>query len=255
MKKGLIFLLIGLLLGITLGLLCIDILHIPIDVSKKYGVLETVYYISSPIGTFITFLAVLVAVFGNEFKMWLFREKCDVYIDKDTFAEVVSGSDNIESIEARQYDCNLCIENIGGREIEECGLFLKSVVYRIDNSSKPKNLRVLNQKALYWNRPDITRTNILTNEKKIVPILRIHPSVTTQTPDNLQSSIIPVHISIMGYSLDEKYNRKGIWEIAYCISTPHKVIKEFTVRVSWSGAWKQRQTEMTDEVTVELIKS
>lgn len=253
MKKIIISLIIGIIIGFVIGITVLDCFHVPIE-DKSYGVLEAVYYISTPLATIITFLAVIVALFGNEIRMWLYREKCDVSIDRNIFVEDIAGQEHLPNIEARKYDCNLCIENVGGSEIEGLGLFIKSVSYRENKDAKVKKLKVLNQKALYWNKPDELRVNFLPLDKKFVPILRIHPNITTQTPDDKQSSVKPLHISIMGHSLDGKYNKKGIWEIEYTLSTTRKLIKEFTVIVSWTGTWQQREKEMCDEVTVELRK-
>lgn len=253
MKKIIISLIIGLIIGFVLGFTVLDFFNVSL-VKKSYGILEVVYYISTPFGTLITFLAVIVALFGNEIKMWLYREKCDVSIDRNMFVEDITGQEHSSNIEARKYDCYLCIENIGGSEIEDLGLFIKNINYRDSIGAKVKKLKMLNQKAIYWNKPDELRVNFLPSDKKYVPILRIHPNVTTQTPDDKQSSMRPLHISITGHNLDNKYSKNGIWEIEYTISTTRKLIKTFIVRVTWTGVWKQRETEMCDEVTVELIK-
>lgn len=252
MKRIIISFVIGLIIGSFIGFTLLNLLNIPINENKEYGILEAIYYIVSPIATLITFLAVIVAIFGNEIKMWIFREKCKVYIERDGFVEDIAGRENEENIEARQYECNLCIENIGSREIENCSLYLKSVTYKQNKESKAKKLKILNKKLLYWSKPDEVKTTLLTRETKKMPILRIHPAMTSQTPDDQKSSSKPPNISIMGYSLEEKFNRNGIWEIYYTISTPHKVLKEFVLSVSWTGIWKKRETEMSQEVTVEL---
>lgn len=253
MKKLIISLLVGLIIGFVAGIIVLDCCHVPI-VEKTYGILEAVYYISTPLATLITFLAVIVAIFGNEIKMWLLSEKCDVDIDRNMFVEDIIGREHLTYIEARKYDCNLRVDNVGGNEIEGLGLFIKSVTYKENNDSRSRNLRVLNQKALYWNKPEDLRTNLLPKDKKFIPILRIHPDITNQTPDDKLSSIKPLHISIMGYSLDDKFNKKGIWEIEYTLSTTRKQLMEFSVVVSWTGVWKPRETEMSNEVTVELKK-
>lgn len=253
MKKVIISLIIGLIIGFVAGITVLDCLHVPV-VNKCYGVLEAVYFISTPLATLITFLAVIVAIFGNEIRMWLYREKCDVSIDRNIFVEDISGQEYLPNIEARKYDCTLCVENIGSSEIEGLGLFIKNINYQDNKDAKVRKIKILNQKALYWNKPDELRASFLPLDKKYVPILRIHPNVTTQTPDDLQSSVKPLHISIMGHSLDDRFNKRGIWEIDYTLSTTRKLIKEFTVKVSWTGVWKQREKEMCDEVTVELKK-
>lgn len=72
MKKIIISLIIGIIIGFVVGIIVLDCFHVPI-VDKNYGVLEAVYYISTPLATIITFLAVIVALFGNEIRMWLYR--------------------------------------------------------------------------------------------------------------------------------------------------------------------------------------
>lgn len=255
MKKISVTAALGILIGFVLGVLLIDLFNVPIDATRGYGVLEAVYYIVSPIATLITLLAVIVALFGNEIRMWVFREKCDVSIDKNGFVEDIYDNGGVEPIEACQYDCRLLIENIGGGSIENCGLFLKSISYRENKDAKPKKLKVLNQRALYWTKPEEVRIDMLSREKRLKPIIRIKPETTSQTPDAMEESVIPTHLSIIGYNLEEKHNKKGIWEIGYSLATNHKVLQDFTVVVSWTGIWKQRETEMSEEVTVELRKT
>ena len=79
---------------------------------------------------------------------------------------------------------------------------------------------------------------------------RVFPEASEGTPDN--SSKSPLRFSITGVNLETKYNQKGLWIVKYSLQTPHKIIKMFQIKLSWSGKWYSRINEMSSEVTSEL---
>ena len=79
MKKWIIPLLIGIIvgwvIGILLGLFFLDIVNIKVNQETNCGVLKIVYYLVAPIGVLATFMAGVVALWGNELENFYFVKK------------------------------------------------------------------------------------------------------------------------------------------------------------------------------------
>ena len=121
MKKWIVPLLIGVaigcIIGFVMGLLALSLFNIKPNNEASYGVLEIVYYLVTPIGVLATFCAVAVALWGNEFKNYLFREK-SVSSVTNNFVEVIK-DENDPNPEASRYECNLSVKNCSAHEISD----------------------------------------------------------------------------------------------------------------------------------------
>lgn len=51
---------------------------VSINETQQYGIPELVYYSSQIVGSFATLAAVVYALFGESFRNYIYREKCDV---------------------------------------------------------------------------------------------------------------------------------------------------------------------------------
>ena len=252
--KNILCLLTGLIIGIILGIFIIQILNIPINTSKTHSVLEVVYYLTSPIGVLFTVVAVVVAIWGNDIRAWFNKEKCEVEIENGGFVEDVRGIEDDENMSARQYNCNLIIKNTGPKEIECCAVFITKIIYKADDNSKGKNIGFTNRMPLYWFNPNVKTINILKDEQRNIPVLRVYPDSHNQTPDQQNTQVTPRQLSVMGFSIDGKYNKKGTWEISYLICNSHESLKTFKLVIQWNGDWRRREKEMNECLTVHMVK-
>ena len=246
-------LMVGLIIGIILGLFIFQLTHIPIETSKTHSVLEVVYYITAPIGVVFTAFAVVVAIWGNDIRGFFNKEKCDVEIENGGFVEDVRGIEDDENMSARQYNCNLIVKNTGPKEIESCTVYITKIVFKEDERSKGKSIGLSNRLPLYWFEPNNKSINILKDEHPTIPVLRVYPDSNIQTPDQQNLKRIPRKFSIMGFNLENKYSRKGIWEINYLICNAHEALKEFKLVAHWNGEWHRREKEMNDCLTVHIV--
>lgn len=250
MKKITISFIIGLITGAILCCCYYNYMAFSgnIDEDKTYGFPELIYYSSQPLGVFGTFVAILVAIFGNEIKNMFFSPKCETYIEENGFKEELGHTALTSSPSAQIYKCTLVLKNTGSKELTDLSLVLKEVVY-IDNNQKQKKISKF-QNTLFWMNPSIKTINLRETEQRDIIIARVCPEASEGTPDNISKS--PLRFSITGFNLDSKFNKKGIWVVKYCLQTPHKIIKTFEITLSWSGMWCNRITEMSKEVTCEL---
>lgn len=250
--KNFIFLLVGIVLGTLLGLFIVQLLNIPIDINKTHSVLETVYYITAPVGVLFTAFAVVVAIWGNDIRGFFNKEKCEVEIENGGFVEDVRGIEDDEHMSARQYNCNVIVKNTGPKEIESCTVFITSIIYKEEEKSKGKSIGLSNRIPLYWFEPNNKSINIIKDEHRIIPVMRVYPDSNTQTPDQQNMKRTPRRFSIMGFNIEGKYSKKGIWEISYLICNAHEALKEFKLVAQWNGEWHRREKEMNDCLTVHI---
>ena len=250
--KNSLFLILGVLIGLLLGLVVFQFMNIPIDNQKTHSVLETVYYITAPIGVLFTAVAVIVAIWGNEIRGYFNKEKCDVEIEHGGFVEDVRGIEDDENMSARQYNCNIIVKNIGPREIESCTVFITKIVYKEEEKSKGKNIGLSNRMPLYWYEPNNKSITILKGKHRIIPVLRVYPDSNAQTPDQQNTKTIPRRLSVMGFNIENKFSKKGIWEISYLICNSHEALKEFKLVAQWNGGWHRREKEMNECLTVHI---
>lgn len=251
--KYLAFSFVGIVIGILLGLFIFQLLNIPIDATKTHSVLETIYYITAPLGVLFTAIAIVVAIWGNDIRGYFNKEKCDVEIENGGFVEDVRGIEDDEKMSSRQYNCNLIIKNSGPKEIESCTVFITKIVYKEEEKSKGNSIGLSNRMPLYWFEPNNKSINIIKDESRIIPVLRIYPDSNAQTPDQQNSRLTPRRISIMGFNIENKYSKKGIWEISYLICNAHESLKDFKLVVQWNGEWHRREKEMNECLTVHIL--
>ena len=251
MKKIITGLILGLLIGVTTCLFIIDCGGSFIDLEKQCSKPEYIYYLSQILGVMATFLAVFVALFGNELRSLLFRPKCRVSLSKDGFDENLGDTSSSTSPQARYYDCKLYVVNTGSKEISNCELIVSEVSYLSDHQQKKeKKLLTNGHQSLYWVSRDKKKIHLIVGEQRDVCLFRIYPSSTMQTPDGGEES--PLRLSISGYNLDEKYSQKGIWIVKYKLQDNERIIRRFSVTVEWTGKWFDRISEMSTELTTEI---
>lgn len=255
MKKWVIPLLIGLIvgcvIGILIGLFVLDVLNIESDKAAKYGVLEIVYYLVAPIGVLATLMAVVVALWGNEFKNYLFREK-SLSTVSDTFKEVLKDEDDT-SPEASRFECYLNVKNDCEREISDCCVSLMEVLYGENDNAKLKKISPQNRIPIYWKYPDVDKKTLTPDEIATVTLLKITPDISQSKSDSTEPTSSPRHLSIIGWKgINPKYTKKGMWKLSYCVSNSHRELERFVITVKWNGNWKSRETEMNNQASIKF---
>ena len=219
--------------------------------NKTYGLPDLIYYSTQIIISVATLLAVLVALFGNEIKARVFKDHCKVTLVNNGFSENLGNTQNENNPTVQSYDCSLEIYNDGPNELSDLQLFLKEIYFKPDKHSDFRKIASLQNRTIFWANPDNIKTQLLVNDNKIVPIFKIYPDGSCQTPD--QSTSSSLNIRIIGYRLDEKYSKKGVWQTKYQLQSNDKILATFECVVEWNGKWCNRYTEMSKCVNAELI--
>jgi len=250
MKKRLFF----------IGLIIIVIIGAPvyftwtcssINYGIKYGLPALISYTTQIIGSLATFIAVFVALFGKEIRAFIFNEHCCISLVDEGFTENLGATKDALNPMAQSYDCTLLIKNDGSKEISELQIFLKEVHYKSSsNSKKYKPLHKFENKRLYWNIPENLTTQLLLKDKKTMPLFKIYPEDSCQTPD--RSAYSSLRMRIIGCTLDEKCSKNGVWRTVYQIQSKERVLETFECIIEWDGKWFNRISEMADCVTAKI---
>lgn len=251
MKKIIVTLILGIIIGFVLASILIDFLSNEfVDHYKTYGILEIVYYISQPIGVLATFLAVFVAIFNGEIRNIFFNKSCKVTIERDGFVENLGNTEYTIDPVAQSYDCTAVFHNNGSRELTNVQLQIKEIEYLKLNGKKAHKLHVIENQYLYWWINSNKKINISVKDTKKLCLARINPESSSETPDGQKKS--PLCISIMGHNLNNSHNQSGSWSIKYALYSDSSILKTFTLVISWSGEWRNRLTEMANEVSATI---
>lgn len=247
MKRLITGLIVGLFIGVAACLLFIDSNGYFVDLEKKCSKPEYIYYLSQILGVIVTFLAVVVALFGNELRSIIFRPKCKISLSKDGFDENLGDTLYSTSPQARYYDCTLNVENSGSKEISNCELIVTEISYMSDRQQKrERKLLVNGHQSLYWFYRDKKKIHLIEGEQREVCLFRIYPSSMMQTPDGGEES--PLRLNISGFNLEDKYSQKGIWSVKYKLQDNERILRSFSVTVEWTGKWFDRISEMSKEL-------
>ena len=218
--------------------------------NKEYGVPELIYYSTQIIAAVSTAAAVIVALFGREIRSSIFKEKVQISLVNGGIKEYLGDTANTPKPEAQNYDCSLLISNDCSREIEDLQIFLQEVKFKQDSNAKYKKLVSFENKALYWRTPEQLSTFLGVDESKRIPLFKIYPKASCQTPDSSNTS--DLRMRLVGYQMPAKYYTKGIWYAKYQIRTKRRVLKTFEMTVQWNGEWYNRYSEMVDVVNVNI---
>lgn len=253
MKSKILILFFGFLLGLITAFVIIDLSADYINYCLKPSLPEYIYYISQLIGVLATSLAVVVALWGKEIKDAIFKPKCVLFLEKDGFVENLGDTAGSSSPKAGFYESILNVKNDGPREISECALFLNTISYKSNESQKKANTILKNAHAhLYWGTKSDKWIGLIAEDTREIPLFRIYPNSAMQTPDGEKTSM--KRLSIMGYNIDERYSKQGIWEIGYTLQTKEKVLQKFLLTIKWNGEWFDREQEMGNVLEVKFAK-
>lgn len=217
--------------------------------SSPQGHLQDWHHVFSVIGSIGTVAAVVVALFKDEIMSSLFHPQ--IIVDKNDEGDdtgLIEVKDQNEGTpKVKCYECCVRVSNTGNRPASECEVKLIGVRYSTSNGKWKELMK--DTKHVGWSYTEDTIT-LLTDECKRLPLFRIYPDNSEGTPDNTKKS--SKRILLFGFTMENKFQRKGHWIFSYKISSSKKEYCKFDVDVNWSGTWCERINEMKDEITIKL---
>lgn len=234
---------------IVIALIGVPIYYIWSTSDNKLTIPELIYYSAQVVGSVFTVMAVIVALFSKEIRAFYFNEHIKMSLIDDGFYENMGTTSNDPNPVVHSYDVTLSVTNDGSKEIKDFQILLKEVHFR-ENNGKYKRIARFDNKPLYWSIPEKRKVPLLVGDSVSMPLFKIYPDDSCQTPDRSLYSYL--RMRIIGCRLEDKYSKKGFWKSVYQIKSNEKILKDIECEVSWDGRWCNRLTEMSDCISVNL---
>lgn len=221
----------------------------PIKTAEYYGI------IISSLSAFVTFLAVIIALFKEDIrKIWEYS-KIQVSIPKENFFEILNSSighttDNSnQPLEAIKYNCKIEIYNSGSISAMGLEMQLESLVYTGSDYPTPQIIETLGQ-SINWNGLNETKINLPPEGKKALSILELSAPEQQSSPTG-QNVLIPAKLVIANIDNNSDF-KKGKWTAAFAIFSTNAKPVRFKIEIDWNGRWQMRATEMKNNLKIDL---
>jgi len=250
---GLILAILAYLLGnwIPIKYLSPTIDYSSINTAEYYGI------IINSLSAFVTFLAVVIALFKEDIrKIWEFS-KIQVSIPTENFFEILNSSighttDNTnQPLEAIKYNCKIEIYNSGSISALGLEIQLESLVYTGSDYPTPQVIETLGQ-PINWNGINETKINLPPEGKKTLSILDLTAPEQQSSPAGNNVNI-PAKLSIANIDNNSDFKR-GKWTASFAIFSTNAKPVRFKLEIDWNGRWQQRATEMKNNLRIDLKK-
>jgi len=201
----------------------------------------------SIVSAFLTFLAILVALFKDDLRERYKRPKLSVEMPEkltiETANEVEKPEGNDSIIEAEKYISRIEIRNNGNVPAINVEISLEKLVFQEPKSGISESKEISTQ-PLPVGFTNSNQINIKQGSKKVINIVQLFAPERTSLPDGTISRQ-PARILIGDYELIG-HNRRGTWTAEFAIfAENHKMVK-FIAIIEWKCTWKPRIHELLE---------
>nr|WP_294873522.1 hypothetical protein [uncultured Pedobacter sp.] len=236
------------------NLLPFKYINIPTDDSpiKKAEHITIIINIAS---AFVTFLAVIVALFREDLrKLWEYA-KLSVSLPDDYMIEVynrtIANSENgtNDTLSAVQYSCTISVINSGNLSAENLEIHLEELYYRGIDYQTDQSLHIETQK-LKWSDSEDSKITLSSDRHIKLKIVELKGPENQSSPNN-ETITIPASLQIAGVKNNPDF-KNGKWIASLLISSTNSKSIRFTLEIGWNGKWEGRSSEMKNHFKVEL---
>lgn len=244
---GLCIIVIGYILGNYLPL---DILK-PSFHDEPIGKAEYYKLIISIISALITFSAVIVALFKDDFREYWKRPKIEFSIPNEITIEDLSSSLESESgndtLIANKYISRIEVKNVGNLPTLNAEIYLDKLEFTPKDASIAQFIES-SSSALEWNGSESVTIIIPPGGKKLINLIEITPPEKISTPGSQIASKPPC--LIIGSIKNTKEQQKGKWTATFSLYAQNHSPTSFSIEIEWTGVWKNRLTEFNNQFKI-----
>lgn len=253
MKKKYILFIIPIIIGYLAGI------YFPLEILKpNYSdtdVLDKAQYyrfLISMISAFITFCAVVVALFKDDLRAYWKRPQVEFSEPNQIIIEEFNN--NLDSsntaLIATKYISRIEIKNNGNLPAISTEIFLEKLEFKEKNTTILQPIECYG-KPLVWNGTESTSMILPVGAKKLIDIITITAPEKISKPDS-QTTKTPSKI-IIGDIVNKKEHSKGTWFATFGLyAQNHKTIS-FKIEMEWNGVWKSRLTEFKSQFQIKKV--
>lgn len=224
----------------------------------EFSTIQTADYYSivvNSISAFVTFLAVIIALFKEDIrKLWEFS-KITVTIPSESFFEVLNSSignteDNISRpLEAIKYYCNIEVCNSGNISAMGLEIQLESLTFSSPDFTTPQMIET-SSKSISWNNQNESKINLSPEGRKIISIIELSAPEQQSSPGG-NNTTLPSKLNFAGISNNSDFIR-GKWVGSFAIFSTNAKPTRFKIEIDWNGRWQSRATEMRSNLRIDL---
>lgn len=205
------------------------------------------------ISAMITFCAMIVALFKDDFREYWKRPKIKfiepsnlTIEDKDT-----SESENASSeshIIVNKYISRIEVLNEGNLPALNAEIYLDHLTFTPKNSTIEQYIETTST-ALEWNGSGSSLIIIPPGGKKLVKIAEITSPEKFSTPDSVQiAKAATITIGDL-----ESNEQKGTWKAKFTLYAQNHRPISFDITIEWDGQWKSRLTEFKNHCMIKKL--
>jgi hypothetical protein len=254
LRHVIVAMLIVLLAGYTIGQF-IPIEYLKPTITDRGLTINDLYTrIISIVGTCVTILAVIVALFKEDIRKIWDKASLEVSFKEDiSFNEVLDnetiGNNNYR---AKKYETGLTIKNTGSQAAKSCEIFLESLQFQSDEFASHQEIQ-LNGKPLRWSNNSNSSILIPATGKAHVSIIEVL-SVESQVgnPGDANAGNQQPKIRIGDTENPSEYTT-GKWIAKFKIYSENASPIEHKIQVRWNCRWENRATEMGKHLKIQVI--
>lgn len=237
--------------GYVLGqFLPIDYLR-PIIVNKDITINDFYTRIISVIGTSVTLLAVIVALFKEDIrKLW---DKADLSVnfrDGHVLNEILDNETSSSRLRAKKYETVLLIKNQGTLAAKSCEIYLERLQFKSTVYPTSQDIPLTGQPLSWHNNPN-KAILIPATGKATVPILEIISPESQSVPTDETGTIVPTPKIKIGDTESPNIYSNGTWTAKFIVYSENATPIEHTIIITWNNRWEHRLAEMSKCVTIQ----
>ncbi len=205
------------------------------------------------ISAMITFCAMIVALFKDDFREYWKRPKVRfiepnnlTIEDKDT-AESENSTSEIHIV-VNKYISRMEILNEGNLPTLNAEIYLDHLTFTPKNSTIEQHVETTST-ALEWNGNGSSSIIIPPGGKKLIKIAEIIAPEKYSTPDSPQIA----KPSIITIGDIESNEQKGTWKAKFTLYAQNHRPTSFDITIEWDGQWKSRLTEFKNHYMIKKV--
>lgn len=200
------------------------------------------------LGSLGTFGAVFVALFRDDIIRLFKKVKFDFSLLSDSFIELTEGP--VNEIKAISYYNNVIIQNTGNLYANNCELYLESAQLYNDQG-KVCNSIVPDNEPINWST-QTTLIGVPIKGKKALKLFELFEPEHSSDPSGAINASVPI-FQFLGVK-ENVISGKGTWKLIYCLMCQDTEPFRFCVNINWNGEWRNRKTDMENQLTIKLEK-
>jgi hypothetical protein len=208
------------------------------------------YYrlITSIVSAFITFLALIVALFKDDLRvLWNCPKIQFLFPENITIEECESEVSNQTKI-AKRYISRIEVQNNGNLPAFNAEIFLTKLEFKPKDNAITQNIETYNEALKWEEKSDLKSIIIPPGGKKMMNIVEIIAPEKISTPALTKENKPPI-LSI-GTTKHSKEDAKGEWIATFTLYAQNHNPIDFTIEIKWSGKWESRLTEFKNQYKI-----